>query len=281
MKFTKKIAFASASLALTMATPAALLTQNAAFAKTTTVKQATKVKVTKKTTPFYHKDGSKFTKKKPYVYGSWKSTVAYKNTSYNVVKTVTIKGAKYYYIGNDAYLKASDVKVTATKTVKSSSTSSAKKASTSSSKTTSKKTSSTSSSSKSSSKKTSSTSSSTSSAKKASTSSSKTTSKKTSSTSSSSKSSSKKTSSTSSSSSSKKTVTQIQVTKKTTPFYHKDGSKFTKKSPYVYQGWKSTVAYKGTKYKVSKTITIKGSKYYYIGNSAYLKASAVKVIASK
>ena len=233
MKFTKKIAFASASLALTMATPAALLTQNAAFAKTTTVKQATKVKVTKKTTPFYHKDGSKFTKKKPYVYGSWKSTVAYKNTSYNVVKTVTIKGAKYYYIGNDAYLKASDVKVTATKTVKSSSTSSAKKASTSSSKTTSKKTSSTSSSS-----------------------------------------SSKKTSS-------KKTVTQIQVTKKTTPFYHKDGSKFTKKSPYVYQGWKSTVAYKGTKYKVSKTITIKGSKYYYIGNSAYLKAGAVKVIASK
>ena len=230
MKFTKKIAFASASLALTMATPAALLTQNAAFAKTTTVKQATKVKVTKKTTPFYHTDGSKFTKKKPYVYGSWKSTVAYKNTSYNVVKTVTIKGAKYYYIGNDAYLKASDVKVTATKTVKSSSTSSAKKASTSSSKTTSKKTSSTSSSSK---------------------------------------------------SSSKKTVTQIQVTKKTTPFYHKDGSKFTKKSPYVYQGWKSTVAYKGTKYKVSKTITIKGSKYYYIGNSAYLKASAVKVIASK
>lgn len=237
MKFTKKIAFASALLALTMATPAALLTQNAAFAKTTTVKQATKVKVTKKTTPFYHKDGSKFTKKKPYVYGSWKSTVAYKNTSYNVVKTVTIKGAKYYYIGNDAYLKASDVKVTATKTVKSSSTSSAKKASTSSSKTTSKKTSSTSSSTSSSS-------------------------------------SSKKTSS-------KKTVTQIQVTKKTTPFYHKDGSKFTKKSPYVYQGWKSTVAYKGTKYKVSKTITIKGSKYYYIGNSAYLKASAVKVIASK
>lgn len=230
MKFTKKIAFASASLALTLATPAALLTQNAAFAKTTTVKQATKVKVTKKTTPFYHKDGSKFTKKKPYVYGGWKSTVAYKNTSYNVVKTVTIKGAKYYYIGNDAYLKARDVKVTATKTVKSSSTSSAKKASTSSSKTTSKKTSSTSSSSK---------------------------------------------------SSSKKTVTQIQVTKKTTPFYHKDGSKFTKKSPYVYQGWKSTVAYKGTKYKVSKTITIKGSKYYYIGNSAYLKASAVKVIASK
>ncbi|RHX67544.1 hypothetical protein [Lactobacillus delbrueckii] len=237
MKFTKKIAFASASLALTLATPAALLTQNAAFAKTTTVKQATKVKVTKKTTPFYHKDGSKFTKKKPYVYGGWKSTVAYKNTSYNVVKTVTIKGAKYYYIGNDAYLKASDVKVTATKTVKSSSTSSAKKASTSSSKTTSKKTSSTSSSTSSSS-------------------------------------SSKKTSS-------KKTVTQIQVTKKTTPFYHKDGSKFTKKSPYVYQGWKSTVAYKGTKYKVSKTITIKGSKYYYIGNSAYLKASAVKVIASK
>ncbi|MBT8880210.1 hypothetical protein BTH61_00135 [Lactobacillus delbrueckii subsp. bulgaricus] len=225
MKFTKKIAFASASLALTLATPAALLTQNVAFAKTTTVKQATKVKVTKKTTPFYHKDGSKFTKKKPYVYGGWKSIVAYKNTSYNVVKTVTIKGAKYYYIGNDAYLKASDIKVTATKTVKSSSTSSAKKASTSSSKTTSKKTSSTSSSSK---------------------------------------------------SSSKKTVTQIQVTKKTTPFYHKDGSKFTKKSPYVYQGWKSTVAYKGTKYKVSKTITIKGSKYYYIGNSAYLKASAVK-----
>lgn len=233
MKFTKKIAFASASLALTLATPAALLTQNAAFAKTTTVKQATKVKVTKKTTPFYHKDGSKFTKKKPYVYGDWKSTVAYKNTSYNVVKAVTIKGAKYYYIGNDAYLKASDVKVTATKAVKSSSTSSSKKASTSSSKTTSKKTSSTSSSS-----------------------------------------SSEKTSS-------KKTVTEIQVTKKTTPFYHKDGSKFTKKSPYVYQGWKSTVAYKGTKYKVSKTITIKGSKYYYVGNSAYLKASAVKVIASK
>ncbi len=245
MKFTKKIAFASASLALTLATPAALLTQNAAFAKTTTVKQATKVKVTKKTTPFYHKDGSKFTKKKPYVYGDWKSTVAYKNTSYNVVKAVTIKGAKYYYIGNDAYLKASDVKVTATKTVKSSSTSSSKKASTSSSKTTSKKTSS---------------------------SASKTSSKKTSSTSSSS--SSEKTSS-------KKTVTEIQVTKKTTPFYHKDGSKFTKKSPYVYQGWKSTVAYKDTKYKVSKTITIKGSKYYYVGNSAYLKASAVKVIASK
>lgn len=243
MKFTKKIAFASASLALTLATPAALLTQNAAFAKTTTVKQATKVKVTKKTTPFYHKDGSKFTKKKPYVYGDWKSTVAYKNTSYNVVKTVTIKGAKYYYIGNDAYLKASAVKVTATKTVKSSSSS--KKASTTSKKTTSKKTSSTSS---------------------------KTSSKKSSSTSSSS--SSKKTSS-------KKTVTQIQVTKKTTPFYHKDGSKFTKKSPYVYQGWKSTVAYKGTKYKVSKTITIKNKKYYYVGNSAYLTASAVKVIASK
>ena len=235
MKFTKKIAFASASLALTLATPAALLTQNAAFAKTTTVKQATKVKVTKKTTPFYHKDGSKFTKKKPYVYGSWKSTVAYKNTSYKVVKTVTIKGAKYYYIGNDAYLKASDVKVTATKTVKSSSSS--KKASTSS--------------------------------------------KKTSSTSSSSKSSSTSSSSSSKKTSSKKTVTQIQVTKKTTPFYHKDGSKFTKKSPYVYQGWKSTVAYKGTKYKVSKTITIKNKKYYYIGNSAYLKASAVKVIASK
>lgn len=243
MKFTKKIAFASASLALTLATPAALLTQNAAFAKTTTVKQATKVKVTKKTTPFYHKDGSKFTKKKPYVYGDWKSTVAYKNTSYNVVKTVTIKGAKYYYIGNDAYLKASAVKVTATKAVKSSSSS--KKASTTSSKTTSKKTSS---------------------------SSSKTSSKKSSSTSSSS--SSKKISS-------KKTVTQIQVTKKTTPFYHKDGSKFTKKSPYVYQGWKSTVAYKGTKYKVSKTITIKNKKYYYVGNSAYLKSSAVKVIASK
>ena len=240
MKFTKKIAFASASLALTLATPAALLTQNAAFAKTTTVKQATKVKVTKKTTPFYHKDGSKFTKKKPYVYGSWKSTVAYKNTSYKVVKTVTIKGAKYYYIGNDAYLKASDVKVTATKTVKSSSSS-----------------------------------------KKASTSSKKTSSKKTSSTSSSSKSSSTSSSSSSKKTSSKKTVSQIQVTKKTTPFYHKGGSKFTKKSPYVYQGWKSTVAYKGTKYKVSKTITIKNKKYYYIGNSAYLKASAVKVIASK
>ena len=255
MKFTKKIAFASASLALTLATPAALLTQNAAFAKTTTVKQATKVKVTKKTAPFYHKDGSKFTKKKPYVYGSWKSTVAYKNTSYKVVKTVTIKGAKYYYIGNDAYLKASDVKVTATKTVKSSSSS--KKASTSSKKTSSKKTSS----------------------KK--TSSKKTSSKKTSSTSSSSKSSSTSSSSSSKKTSSKKTVTQIQVTKKTTPFYHKDGSKFTKKSPYVYQGWKSTVAYKGTKYKVSKTITIKNKKYYYIGNSACLKASAVKVIASK
>ncbi len=255
MKFTKKIAFASASLALTLATPAALLTQNAAFAKTTTVKQATKVKVTKKTTPFYHKDGSKFTKKKPYAYGDWKSTVAYKNTSYNVVKTVTIKGAKYYYIGNDAYLKASAVKVTATKTVKSSSSS--KKASTTSKKTTSKKTSS---------------SSSKTSSKKSSSSSSKTSSKKSSSTSSSS--SSKKTSS-------KKTVTQIQVTKKTTLFYHKDGSKFTKKSPYVYQGWKSTVAYKGTKYKVSKTITIKNKKYYYVGNSAYLKASAVKVIASK
>ena len=240
MKFTKKIAFASASLALTLATPAALLTQNAAFAKTTTVKQATKVKVTKKTTPFCHKDGSKFTKKKPYVYGSWKSTVAYKNTSYKVVKTVTIKGAKYYYIGNDAYLKASDVKVTATKTVKSSSSS-----------------------------------------KKASTSSKKTSSKKTSSTSSSSKSSSTSSSSSSKKTSSKKTVSQIQVTKKTTPFYHKGGSKFTKKSPYVYQGWKSTVAYKGTKYKVSKTITIKNKKYYYIGNSAYLKASAVKVIASK
>ena len=115
MKFTKKIAFASASLALTMATPAALLTQNAAFAKTTTVKQATKVKVTKKTTPFYHKDGSKFTKKSQYVYQGWKSTVAYKGTKYKVSKTITIKGSKYYYIGNSAYLKASAVKVIASK----------------------------------------------------------------------------------------------------------------------------------------------------------------------
>ena len=113
MKLTKKIALVSASLALGMAAPAVLAAESASVTLAAT--QATAVTVTKKTAPYYHKDGSKFTKAKPYKYNGWSSTVAYKNVSYNVVKTVTIKGAKYYYIGNDAYLKASDVTVTKTK----------------------------------------------------------------------------------------------------------------------------------------------------------------------
>ncbi|MGN1407133.1 SLAP domain-containing protein [Lactobacillus sp.] len=225
MKFTKKLAFASASLALTLATPVSLAASNAvSFAATKTTTQATKIQVTKKNAPIYHKDGTKFTKKSPYVYDGFKSTTMAKGVSLNAIKTVTIKGAKYYYIGNSAYLKASDVKVTATKTVKT----------TTSTKTSSK---------------------STSTAKKSTTA--KTTTKKT------------------------KTVTQIKVAKKTVPFYHKDGTKYTKKNPYVYDGWKSAVAYKNTTYKVAKTIKVKGATYYYIGNNAYLKATDVKVTATK
>ena len=57
----------------------------------------------------------------------------------------------------------------------------------------------------------------------------------------------------------------------------------TKKSK---TGWKKSGSYtyyyyKSGKYYKNRFATIKGSKYYYIGNSAYLKASAVKVIASK
>ena len=249
MKLTKKIALVSASLALGMAAPAVLVAENASVTLAAT--QATAVTVTKKTAPYYHKDGSKFTKAKPYKYGKYSSATTGKGANYKVIKTVTIKGAKYYYIGNDAYLKGSDVKVTASKTVKAASSS--KKTST---KTAAKKTTST----KSSSKKTSSK---------------KTAAKKT---------------STKKAATAKKAavpagtatnVTSVTVIKKTTPFYHADGSKFTKANPYKYAGWTSTVAYKNITFKVSKELTLKGAKYYYIGNNAYLKASDVKVASSK
>lgn len=253
MKLTKKIALVSASLALGMAAPAVLAAENASVTLAAT--QATAVTVTKKTAPYYHKDGSKFTKAKPYKYGKYSSATTGKGANYKVIKTVTIKGAKYYYIGNDAYLKGSDVKVTASKTVKAASSS--KKTST---KTAAKKTTST----KSSSKKTAS----------------KTSSKKTAA---------KKTSTKKAATAKKAAVpagtatnvTSVTVTKKTTPFYHADGSKFTKAKPYKYAGWTSTVAYKNITFKVSKELTLKGAKYYYIGNNAYLKASDVKVASSK
>ena len=253
MKLTKKIALVSASLALGMAAPAVLVAENASVTLAAT--QATAVTVTKKTAPYYHKDGSKFTKAKPYKYGKYSSATTGKGANYKVIKTVTIKGAKYYYIGNDAYLKGSDVKVTASKTVKAASSS--KKTST---KTAAKKTTST----KSSSKKTAS----------------KTSSKKTAA---------KKTSTKKAATAKKAAVpagtatnvTSVTVTKKTTPFYHADGSKFTKAKPYKYAGWTSTVAYKNITFKVSKELTLKGAKYYYIGNNAYLKASDVKVASSK
>ncbi len=267
MKLTKKIALVSASLALGMAAPAVLVAENASVTLAAT--QATAVTVTKKTAPYYHKDGSKFTKAKPYKYGNYSSATTGKGANYKVIKTVTIKGAKYYYIGNDAYLKGSDVKVTASKTVKAASSS--KKTST---KTAAKKTTST----KSSSKKTSS--------KKTA---SKTSSKKTASKTSSKKTAAKKTSTKKAATAKKAAVpagtatnvTSVTVTKKTTPFYHADGSKFTKANPYKYAGWTSTVAYKNITFKVSKELTLKGAKYYYIGNNAYLKASDVKVASSK
>ncbi|MFK3587541.1 hypothetical protein OCH80_03895 [Lactobacillus sp. 23-2] len=257
MKLTKKIALVSASLALGMAAPAVLAAENASVTLAAT--QATAVTVTKKTAPYYHKDGSKFTKAKPYKYGKYSSATTGKGANYKVIKTVTIKGAKYYYIGNDAYLKASDVKVTASKTVKAASLS--KKTST---KTAAKKATSTKTSAKSSSKKTAS----------------KTSSKKTAA---------KKTSTKKAATAKKAAVpagtatnvTSVTVTKKTTPFYHADGSKFTKANPYKYAGWTSTVAYKNITFKVSKELTLKGAKYYYIGNNAYLKASDVKVASSK
>ncbi len=229
MKLTKKIALVSASLALGMAAPAVLAAENASVTLAAT--QATAVTVTKKTAPYYHKDGSKFTKAKPYKYGNYSSATTGKGANYKVIKTVTIKGAKYYYIGNAAYLKASDVKVTASKTVKAASSS--KKTSTK--KTTSKKTA----------------------AKKTST---------------------KKAAVPAGTATN---VTSVTVIKKTTPFYHADGSKFTKANPYKYAGWTSTVAYKNITFKVSKELTLKGAKYYYIGNNAYLKASDVKVASSK
>lgn len=238
MKLTKKIALVSASLALGMAAPAVLAAENASVTLAAT--QATAVTVTKKTAPYYHKDGSKFTKAKPYKYGNYSSATTGKGANYKVIKTVTIKGAKYYYIGNAAYLKASDVKVTASKTVKAASSS--KKTSTK--KTTSKKTAAKSSSKKTAAKKTS--------TKKAAVPAGTAT-----------------------------NVTSVTVTKKTTPFYHADGSKFTKAKPYKYDGWTSTVAYKNITFKVSKELTLKGAKYYYIGNNAYLKASDVKVASSK
>ncbi len=257
MKLTKKIALVSASLALGMAAPAVLVAENASVTLAAT--QATAVTVTKKTAPYYHKDGSKFTKAKPYKYGNYSSATTGKGANYKVIKTVTIKGAKYYYIGNDAYLKGSDVKVTASKTVKAASSS--KKTST---KTAAKKTTSTKTSAKSSSKKTAS----------------KTSSKKTAA---------KKTSTKKAATAKKAAVpagtatnvTSVTVIKKTTPFYHADGSKFTKANPYKYAGWTSTVAYKNITFKVSKELTVKGAKYYYIGNNAYLKASDVKVASTK
>lgn len=247
MKFTKKLAFASASLALTLATPVSLAASNAvSFAATKTTTQATKIQVTKKNAPIYHKDGTKFTKKSPYVYENYSSIKMGKGSQLNVIKTVTIKGAKYYYIGNSAYLKASDVKVIATKKVKT--TTSTKKTTTkkiSSTKKTAKKTSSTT---KTSSKSTT--------AKSTSSKSTKTTAKKT------------------------KTVTKVTVTKKVAYYYRKDGSKYTKKNPYIYQG-KNTHTTKGYTFNVSKTVKIKGATYYYIGNNAYLKATDVKVTATK
>ncbi|WP_302187611.1 hypothetical protein [uncultured Lactobacillus sp.] len=248
MKLTKKIALVSASLALGMAAPAVLVAENASVTLAAT--QATAVTVTKKTAPYYHKDGSKFTKAKPYKYGKYSSATTGKGANYKVIKTVTIKGAKYYYIGNDAYLKASDVKVTASKTVKAASSS--KKTST---KTAAKKTTSTKTSAKSSSKKTA--------AKKTSTKKAATAKKA------------------AVPAGTATNVTSVTVTKKTTPFYHADGSKFTKANPYKYAGWTSTVAYKNITFKVSKELTLKGAKYYYIGNNAYLKASDVKVASSK
>ncbi|WP_229771795.1 hypothetical protein [Lactobacillus porci] len=248
MKLTKKIALVSASLALGMAAPAVLVAENASVTLAAT--QATAVTVTKKTAPYYHKDGSKFTKAKPYKYGKYSSATTGKGANYKVIKTVTIKGAKYYYIGNDAYLKGSDVKVTASKTVKAASSS--KKTST---KTAAKKTTSTKTSAKSSSKKTA--------AKKTSTKKAATAKKA------------------AVPAGTATNVTSVTVTKKTTPFYHADGSKFTKTNPYKYAGWTSTVAYKNITFKVSKELTVKGAKYYYIGNNAYLKASDVKVASTK
>ena len=262
MKFTKKLAFASASLALTLATPVSLAASNAvSFAATKTTTQAAKIQVTKKNAPIYHKNGTKFTKKSPYVYEDYSGITMGKGAQLNVIKTVTIKGAKYYYIGNSAYLKASDVKVIATKKVKT--TTSTKKTTTK--KTTTKKTSST----KKAAKKTSSTKKT---AKK--TSSTKKTTKKSSST--------KKTSSKSTKTTAKKakTVTKVTVTKKIAYYYRKDGRKYTKKNPYIYQG-KNTHTAKGYTFNVSKTVKIKGATYYYIGNNAYLKASDVKVTATK
>ena len=253
MKLTKKIALVSASLALGMAAPAVLAAENASVTLAAT--QATAVTVTKKTAPYYHKDGSKFTKAKPYKYGNYSSATTGKGANYKVIKTVTIKGAKYYYIGNDAYLKASDVKVTASKTVKAASSSKKTSTKTAAKKTTSKKTSAKSSSKKTSSKKTA--------AKKTSTKKAATAKKA------------------AVPAGTATNVTSVTVTKKTTPFYHADGSKFTKAKPYKYAGWTSTVAYKNITFKVSKELTLKGAKYYYIGNNAYLKASDVKVASSK
>ena len=335
MKLTKKIALVSASLALGMAAPAVLAAENASVTLAAT--QATAVTVTKKTAPYYHKDGSKFTKAKPYKYGNYSSATTGKGANYKVIKTVTIKGAKYYYIGNAAYLKASDVKVTASKTVKAASSS--KKTSTK--KTTSKKTAAKSSSKKTAAKKTSTkkaavpagtatnvtsvtvtkkttpfyhadgskftkanpykyagwtstvaykntylkasdvkVASSKKAAAKKTTSTKKAAAKKTTSTK---KTAAKKTTSSKKTSTKKaaKTVAAVKVAKKTVPYYHKNGSKFTKAKPYKYNGSSSTVAYKNVSYNVVKTVTIKGAKYYYIGNAAYLKASDVTVTKTK
>lgn len=137
MNLTKRIALVSASVALGLAAPAALAAQSSYTTQAAT--SVSKVKVTK-TDYFYNSKGKKIT----YTYQGWTSKKVYKNTTYNVSKTVTIDGEDYYYIGNDAYIKASVCKPVKT-TTSSSSKKSTKKSSSSSS---SKKSSATSSSSK-------------------------------------------------------------------------------------------------------------------------------------
>lgn len=104
MKLTKKIALVSTSLAL-FAAPTVELTTN--VLTTQAASQVSQVKVTK-TDYFYNSKGKKTT----YTYAGWSSKKVYKNTTYNVIKTVTINGTKYYYVGNGGYIKASVCKVT-------------------------------------------------------------------------------------------------------------------------------------------------------------------------
>lgn len=120
MNFSKKIAVATLVATLFTAAPISTLTHDSveAASRKKEVKQVAVpglVELKKSKAQLYYKDGSKVTKKKPYVFWDYASKKTRRvtvlkvwcfNTVYNIVK---IHGKKYWNLNHGIYIKASEV----------------------------------------------------------------------------------------------------------------------------------------------------------------------------